>query len=42
VINQGAVAGADCKVADLTGDGRLDIVCSGASTGNVVLFEQQK
>jgi hypothetical protein len=42
VINQGGVAGADCKIADLTGDGRLDIVCSGASTGNVVLFEQQK
>ncbi|BCS35091.1 hypothetical protein TBR22_A43170 [Luteitalea sp. TBR-22] len=42
VLDQGGVAGADCKVADLTGDGKLDIVCSGASTGNVVLFEQQK
>ncbi len=41
VLDQGHVAGADCKVADLTGDGRLDIVCSGASTGNVMLFEQQ-
>lgn len=40
VLNQGGVAGADCKIADLTGDGRPDIVCSGASTGNVVLFEQ--
>lgn len=42
VLNQGGVAGADCKVADLTADGKLDIVCSGASTGNVVLFEQQR
>ena len=41
VLDEGHVAGADCKVADLTGDGRLDIVCSGASTGNVMLFEQQ-
>ena len=41
VLDQGHVAAADCKVADLTGDGRLDIVCSGASTGNVMLFEQQ-
>jgi len=39
VINAGGVAGADCKVADLTGDGKPDVVCSGASTGNVMLFE---
>ena len=38
VLSQDTVAGADCKVADLTADGRPDIVCSGASTGNVVLF----
>lgn len=41
VIDQGGVAGADCKIADLTADQRPDIVCSGASTGNVVLFEQR-
>ena len=41
VLNEGGVAGADCKIADLTGDRRPDIVCSGASTGNVVLFAQR-
>lgn len=39
VLNEGGVAGADCKIADLNGDGRPDIACSGASTGNVMLFE---
>lgn len=41
VLDRGGVAGADCRIADLTGDRRPDIVCSGASTGNVVLFTQQ-
>lgn len=39
IVNQGGVAGADCKIADLTGNGKPDIVCSGASTGNVLLLE---
>lgn len=39
VLNEGGVAGADCKIADVSGDGRPDIACSGASTGNVMLFE---
>jgi hypothetical protein len=39
VIDEGGVAGADCKVGDVTGNGRPDIVCSGASTGNVLLFQ---
>lgn len=39
ILDEGGVAAADCKIDDLTGDGRLDIVCSGASTGNVVIFE---
>ncbi len=39
VLNDGGIAGADCKIADLTGDGKPDIACSGASTGNVILFE---
>ena len=40
VLDEGHVAGADCKIADITGDGRPDIACSGASTGNVMLFER--
>jgi hypothetical protein len=39
ILNEGEVAGADCKIADITGNGRPDIVCSGASTGNVMLLE---
>jgi hypothetical protein len=39
VLDEGGVAGADCKIADMTGDARPDIVCSGASTGNVMLLE---
>ncbi|MCZ2153879.1 MAG: VCBS repeat-containing protein [Bryobacterales bacterium] len=41
VLNTGGVAGADCKIADLNGDDLPDIVCSGASTGNVMLFENK-
>jgi hypothetical protein len=41
VLNEGGVAGADCRIADVTGNQRPDIVCSGASTGNVVLFEHR-
>lgn len=41
VLDEGGVAGADCKIADMNGNGRLDIICSGASTGNVMLFENQ-
>lgn len=32
------VAAADCQVADLDGDGRVDLACSGASTGNVRVY----
>jgi hypothetical protein len=38
VLDDGGVAAADCKIADLDGDRRPDIACSGASTGNVRLF----
>ncbi|HTV01749.1 MAG TPA: FG-GAP and VCBS repeat-containing protein [Luteitalea sp.] len=38
-LDVGHVAGADCKIADVTGDRRTDVVCSGASTGNVMLIE---
>lgn len=39
VLDDGGMAGADCVVEDLTGDGRPDIACIGASTGNVKLYE---
>ena len=46
LVNGGGLAETGCT-ATIEGvlreypDGRLDIVCSGASTGNVMLFEQQ-
>jgi len=36
-----AVPGADRRMADLTSDRRAGVVGSGASTGDVVLFEQR-
>ena len=39
VLDAGGIAAADCKIEDFTGDGRPDIACSGASTGNVKLYE---
>ena len=33
------MAGADCIIDDFTDDGKPDIVCIGASTGNVKLYE---
>lgn len=39
VLDDRGMAGADCIIEDLTGDGRPDIVCIGASTGNVKLYE---
>ncbi len=39
ILDEGGVAAADCKIEDLNGDGRPDIACSGASTGNVMVFE---
>jgi hypothetical protein len=39
IIDAGGLAGADCRIADFTLDGRPDIACSGASTGNVKLYE---
>lgn len=38
VIDDGGIAAADCKIQDFTGDGRPDIACIGASTGNVKLY----
>ena len=33
------IAAAECKIEDFTGDGKPDIACIGASTGNVKLYE---
>jgi hypothetical protein len=41
IIDDGKVAAADCKIEDLNGDRKPDIACSGASTGNIRIFEQQ-
>jgi len=39
VLDDGGIAAADCKIEDITGDGNPDIVCIGASTGNIKLYE---
>ncbi len=39
VLDDGGMAAADCVIDDFTGDGKLDILCVGASTGNVKLYE---
>ncbi len=39
VLDDGGMAAADCKIEDYTGDGRPDIACAGASTGNVKIYE---
>ena len=39
VLDAGGIAAADCKIADFTGDGRPDIACIGAATGNVKLYQ---
>jgi hypothetical protein len=39
VLDDGGIAAADCKIDDFTGDGKPDIVCIGASTGNIKLYE---
>jgi hypothetical protein len=39
VIDPSGIAAADCKIAQLAGDARPDIACSGASTANVKVYE---
>jgi FG-GAP-like repeat len=39
VIDDGAMAGSGCVKADINGDGRLDVVCIGSSTGNLKWYE---
>ncbi|MBI5282600.1 MAG: VCBS repeat-containing protein [Candidatus Solibacter usitatus] len=38
VIDPDGIAAADCKIDDFDNDGKADIACSGASTGNVKLY----
>ena len=42
ILDDGGMAGADCIIEDFTNDGRPDVVCIGASTGNVKLYENLK
>ena len=39
VLDDGGMAGAGCAVADLNGDGRLDVACIGTSTANLKWYE---
>ena len=39
VLDDGGIAAADYVIEDFTGDGKPDIVCIGASTGNLKLYE---
>lgn len=38
VLDDGGMAAADCVIEDFDGDGRPDIACIGASTGNVKIY----
>jgi hypothetical protein len=38
VLDAGGIAAADCVIEDLSGDGKPDIACIGASTGNLKLY----
>jgi hypothetical protein len=40
-LDQGGMAACGCVLADMNGDGRLDIVAIGASTGNVKWYENR-
>src|ERR1043166_1495615 len=39
IIDHGGMAGSGCAAADINGDSRIDIVCIGASTGNIKWYE---
>jgi hypothetical protein len=39
VLDDGGMAAASCAVADLNGDGRLDVACIGSATANLKWYE---
>ena len=39
VLDHGGIAAAGCAVADLNGDGRLDVACIGSATANLKWYE---
>jgi len=39
VLDDGGISAAGCAVADLNGDGRLDVVCIGMATANLKWYE---
>ena len=39
LLDEGGMAGAGCAIADLNGDGRLDVACIGTSTANLKWYE---
>ena len=38
ILDDGGIAAADCVIEDFNGDGKPDIACIGASTGNLKLY----
>jgi hypothetical protein len=39
VLDPGGIAAADCKIADFNGDHKPEIACTGASTGNIKIYQ---
>ena len=39
LLDEGGMAGAGCAIADLNGDGKLDVACIGTSTANLKWYE---
>ncbi len=39
LLDDGGMAGAGCAIADLNGDGKLDVACIGTSTANLKWYE---
>ncbi len=42
ILDAGGMAAADCSIEDLNSDGKPDIICIGASTGNVKIYESEE
>jgi hypothetical protein len=41
-LDDGGISAAACAVADLNGDGRLDVACIGSATQNLKWYENLK